>query len=91
MNLFDICESRHRGSETSIAANARVAPHKDAMRRRLLEMIRSAAMGLTSAEIESELGIAKNRFSGRLSELKASGMIYETTATRGGCKVLVAK
>jgi hypothetical protein len=45
--------------------------------------------GATSAEIEQQFGLAKNKFSGRLTELRKAAAIWKSGRQRDGCNVFV--
>lgn len=68
-DLWDICERKHGGAETSAEANARIAPHKAAARAEILDAIRAAADGMTLDELAERFGKASHKISGRVTEL----------------------
>jgi len=77
----DICRNRHRRSDTSMLADQRVNKSRD--RELVYSYIKAAgSYGMTLDEISICLDRAPNRLSGRCSELKKSGRIIATTATR---------
>lgn len=72
--LFDdICEHKHRGADTSVEANAKITPHKASSRAAVLDVIRRKPSTLD--EIAEALGTEKHKVSGRVTELRASGLI----------------
>lgn len=82
---FDVCESRHRGNPASEAANPS-ARHKRDLHEQILRLLECGPM--TSKEIGAHLGREMHVFSGRVSELLATGEIVATTYRRDGCRVL---
>lgn len=89
--LPDITRRKHHGNERSEDANARLDCWKPSARQTIVELIAAkGAVGMTSEELEMALGKAKNKFSGRLSELKLAQVLY-VRGTRNGCDVLVHK
>ena len=79
---FDICANRHRGNAASRAANRRVAKSED--RELVLGIIKSK--GITySKEIAAIMEKPLHTISGRLSELKALGLIEDTGERVEGC------
>ena len=86
---FDPSAKKHKGNPHSVAAYERGKGSHESMSARLLEMIDAAgSQGLTSAEIEQRTGIAKNRFSGRLTQLYTECAIRRE-GERDGCAVWV--
>lgn len=87
LELWDICERRHRGNSESAKAQAQ-RRHKSAEQRaRVLAAIESAgASGLTVDELAARWGVGANVVSGRFSELKAADRIVKhgTRKTRAG-------
>lgn len=91
-DLFDYCAARHGGVETSVAANARVAPVKTRQEAAVLALVRKAGLdGLTLREACLRLGKGMNALSGRFSSLHAKGLIRRTERRREGCFVWVAR
>jgi len=84
-DLFDICERKHGGNPNSVAANERIVPSKDAVRARVLEVVRLHSQ-ITLAELAEMWGVEKNTISGRFSELKTRGLI-EQRGRRDGCGI----
>jgi hypothetical protein len=90
--LADICRGKHHGNPNSEAANARIEPYKATMRERLEKYIAACGpQGATALEIAKVWGKEVYKFSGRLSELKRDGIIFESGRRRDGAEVLVAK
>lgn len=88
-DLFDICLNRHRGNQESREANRRV--RKAEQRERALSAILDAnSCGITCRELAERWGVGMNTISGRLSELKAEGLVVKA-GVRDGCAVLVGK
>lgn len=88
----DPCANKHGGNEASKRAFESVSSGERAKQRKLiLRLIRQAGeKGLTSADLEKMLNMAKHRFSGRLAEAKAAGLIRGTGIYRDHCEVLVS-
>ena len=76
----DICRRKHGGADTSVLAHARVQKARD--RDEVLNLMRRALIGATLDEIANMLGIAPNRISGRITELKKAGLIRDTGKRR---------
>lgn len=83
----DVCISRHRDNAASVAANERIRNSKSAFRAAVYELGRMLGE-FTSKEIAVKLDKPLNSVSGRISELKAAGLIEETAYRRDGCAVL---
>lgn len=84
----DICANRHGGNPQSKAANCRVGYTKAEQRRHVLTFIQvRGALGATTDEVAAGMGKPPNAVSGRLTELKAAGLIVKcgTRRTRSGC------
>lgn len=89
--LADVCRHKHGGNQRSEEANKRLDPWKPSARRTIAELIEARGnKGMTSAELEVALKRPKNRFSGRISELKSAGVLF-VRGSRDGCDVLVHK
>jgi hypothetical protein len=85
----DVTYSRHHGNANSVEANKKSAPFHQADKDRIEKLIRECGKkGMTSAEIEEALGKAKNRFSGRLTQLRAERKVM-VSGSRDGCAVLI--
>jgi hypothetical protein len=79
--VTDVCGRKHRGSETSEAANP-TRESKAEMRQRIRWYLRQCERhGGTWAEISEALGIAYAN-SGRISEMKTSGEVVESGERR---------
>lgn len=85
----DITVSRHRDSPASVEANERIRNSKSADRAAVWDLA-TRLKDFTSKEIAVKLDKALNSVSGRISELKAAGLIRETEYRRDRCTVLVA-
>jgi len=88
ISLLDICERKHGGNAESIAANPSQAA-KTIGRQEVMNTL--GYSWLTSKEIASLMGKDLNCISGRISELKALGMVEKTGVRRGGCAELRRK
>ena len=74
----DITRRKHGGNAQSVAANGKVAPHKAGIRYRIEELVEeSGERGLTLHELCARLNRFPHQISGRMTELKAEGKIYE--------------
>ena len=85
----DVCISRHRGNPESVAANLRAEPNKTEMQERIWAYVRFVGTA-TSKEIADAVSKPINCVSGRISELRAKGMLEATGTRRDGCAVLRA-
>lgn len=86
----DVCARKHGGNRNSEAANKRVAPHKANMRERCRVFIGECGpQGATIHELCKYMGKLPNELSGRLSELKRLGQVFESGRKRNGAEVLV--
>lgn len=87
----DVCHRRHRGSAESCDAFRRVSARLPHQRLAVLEFVRGRGNeGATVHEIAAHFGGTPNQYSGRISELKASGAIEKTDQRRAGAAVVVA-
>ncbi len=89
----DICRNRHRGAETSVAADKKVQKTKD---RELIYgyIFHAGRFGHTLDELSILLHRNPNALSGRLTELRMAGRIIisdERRMTRAGCMARVYK
>lgn len=96
IELWDICQNRHRGNAQSVAAQRRSHPQQANQRAEVLRRIRnSGTVGMTCEEIADGMGVSVNRISGRISELKLAGAIVRTgtrpTRTGSPAAVYVAE
>lgn len=83
----DITVSRHRDAKASNEANARIRNSKSEDRAAVWAL--ATRLGeFTSKEIALRLDKPLNAISGRISELKAAGLIRETEYRRDRCAVL---
>jgi hypothetical protein len=91
--LSDICRGKHHGNTRSEEANRLVAPHKKAARDQILELARQRGQrGITLHELCNEMGKLPHQISGRITELKQDGKLFEQSGDgRDGCAVLVAR
>lgn len=79
----DICANRHKNNPASVEANRKVDKSKD--RAAVLAVVERLGMSY-SKEIARELGKPLNAISGRLSELKALGLLHVLDEKREGCQ-----
>ena len=88
----DVTASRHKGNQQSREANKKVAPYKASMRERIRVWIAARGWdGSTLKEICQGFDKVPNEISGRLSELKAEEVIFNSGRRRDGCAVLVSE
>lgn len=80
----DITARKHRGSATSQAAHRRISPALSKCRQQVLACIAADPAGKTTAEVAAALGKEMHKVSGRLTELKKTGHIYNTKQVRDG-------
>ncbi len=83
----DITGNRHKANAHSAAANERVEPAKDVMRRKIYDWARAFG-SFTLKDVCRAFDKLPNQVSGRLSEMKALGMVKETGESRERCAVL---
>ena len=77
----DICSNRHKGNANSFLANLRVAGRKHSLRERFyLSLYHDGPQ--TCEEVSYRLQIRYTTCSGRVSELKAEKLIWETGEQR---------
>jgi hypothetical protein len=81
----DICSNRHKNNPASVEANKRTDKARD--RETILNYFRCRGRSYLK-EVERNTGIGKTTVSGRLSELKADGILRETDVRKEGCCVL---
>ena len=80
----DICAGRHGGNEQSAQANERGATGRAEQRARVLaEIERAGRAGLTCKELAERWGVGMNAISGRFTELKTSGDIWQAVDDNG--------
>ncbi len=88
----DICARKHQGNRHSREAHERVKIFKNSMRERCRIFIAGCGFqGATLAEICKAFGKEKNALSGRLSELRREGLIFDSKPERDGFAVYVAR
>ena len=81
--MNDVCANRHRGNANSVAAHNRIAGKLPEMQRIVFDVIdASGAIGVSLSEICAALERPPNAISGRITELKKSGLITKT-----GCRI----
>ena len=80
----DICTNKHGFNEQSVEANKKVMKQRD--KRTVLNFIASQGRG-HSKEIARYMSKPLNCISGRLSELKADGIIIDTGLREEGCAI----
>ena len=85
LELWDVCAKKHGGNIHSRAANEKAAVSK-ARRKALIHEAILTHGSLTLKEYCELSGCEKNAVSGRFSELKAEGEIYQQ-GRRDGCGV----
>lgn len=92
--LPDICRNRHGRNEKSEAANVRVQPFKKTTRDHIAEYVmRAGDGGATVREIAQAFGYGDgiNKISGRITELKRAGRVFDSGRERDGCSVLTVR
>ena len=91
MNLqhhdFDICERKSRRSATSFEAHESIKFEKSRMRDEILKWAKTFGPFTLKDAMEAFGITSANKISGRLSELKRDGEIYETGQRREKCAV----
>jgi hypothetical protein len=89
---FDVTASKHRGNLNSQAANLRLLPHKASMRERIRIFVAACDFrGATVKEIAEAFGKQLHQISGRISEGKLAGELFDSGRDRDGCSVLVSR
>ena len=83
---------KHGGNSASMDAYSVSVNHHESDRERIYRFIARHPYGVTSKEISEQCMNHKplHIFSGRLTQLKADGLIRVTDERRGGAQVLVA-
>ena len=94
LELWDVCERKHRGNAESQAARKRCNTAEQ--RERVFAAIREAGTeGLTCHELAARWGVSPNKISGRFSELKRNGLVRKngtrTNDAGAKCGVIVAE
>jgi predicted transcriptional regulator len=85
--MNDICRSRHRDNKESRDANPAGVVKKQ-VQKVVLSLLQIKSHGMTSKEIADVLDRPLNAISGRISELKALGLVEPTGERKEGCAVL---
>jgi hypothetical protein len=89
---FDISARKHKGNPNSKAANLVVRPHKSSMRERIRIFVAACDFrGATVKEIAEAFGKQLHQISGRISEGKLAGELFDSGRDRDGCSVLVSR
>jgi hypothetical protein len=90
---FDISARKHQGNENSQEANLRAIPMKGRNRERIRKLVAYRKdRGATLKELSVLLGKFPHQVSGRITELKKLGEIFDSNREpRDGCSVLVAR
>jgi hypothetical protein len=88
---LDVCAQKHGGNPESVAANRRASEKKFTLRTAIYMYLRlDKPRGATCKEMAAHFIKPMHAISGRISELKAMGMIIATDELRDGGRVLVA-
>lgn len=90
----DVCANRHGGNQESAEAHERVAPGKQQMHARIYAWALAQPAGITCDEASVAFQCSPNAISGRLSEMKALGLLRATSErrkTRSGCGARVLR
>ena len=87
--IFDVCKNRHKMSETSVEANLRAENTKTHWQAEVLKFAELYGKdGFTLKDVCRALDKPLNALSGRLSEVKALGLIEPIEGERReGCQV----
>jgi hypothetical protein len=88
MLTTDITANRHKNNPESIDANKRIEPTKADWRKRIALYMNCVGGDWTLKELCRAFDKSPNEISGRLSEMKASGILEPTGERREGCAVL---
>ena len=90
---IDITANRHGGNTESVKAHNRIASVKASSRQKVYEYALSRGLvGVTTDEVAEEFEVSPNAISGRLTELKALGLLVKTDICRktfSGCSARV--
>ena len=81
----DISINKHKGNSASFDANKKV--NKEVNRLRVLSIIKEQGQA-SSKMIARIMGVELHHISGRISELKADGIIEDTGLRKEGCALL---
>lgn len=74
LDYSDITVNRHGGNENSAKANVSVTPKKKIQKQKIFELLCAKRHCVHS--LEEVLGLSANHFSGRITALKAEGVIH---------------
>lgn len=80
-DLFDICQSRHKGNPQSAEAHESIVTEKSRMHQAILAYLRHEG-GCTCEQVEQGLGLSHQTASARMSELKARGLARDSGRRR---------
>lgn len=90
--LPDITRGKSHGHRNSELANVAIHPTKAGLRDRVHKFVAGCAeRGTTIHEIAKFLEKPVHSVSGRVSELKADNLIFDSGRDRDGCSVLVQR
>jgi hypothetical protein len=89
----DITANRHGGNSESVKAHKRISSIKSSTRQKIYEYALSRGLvGVTTDEVAEQFETSPNAVSGRLTELKALGLLVKTEIcrkTQSGCSARV--
>jgi hypothetical protein len=89
----DVTENRHGGNTESVKAHKRIAPSKESVRQKIYAYALSRGLvGVTTDEVAEQFSTTPNAISGRMTELKALGLLVKTEIcrkTQSGCSARV--
>lgn len=89
---WDVTSGKHGGHKNSRTANDKVAPHKESIRERIrVFVVACGHKGTTLAEIASCFGKQLHQVSGRLTELKISGHLFQSGRDAQGFTIYVGR
>ena len=92
LDLIDITDRKHRGSQESRDAHDRVVQTKRIMHERIMRLVQARGdFGATSKEIAYALGKQLHAISGRCSELVMQGRLKKSGLRRAGAAVLLVR
>lgn len=90
---YDVTATRHGGNTESVKAHKRIASVKASSRQKVYEYALSRGLvGVTTDEVAEEFEVSPNVVSGRMTELKALGLLVKTDIlrkTNSGCSARV--
>jgi DNA-binding transcriptional ArsR family regulator len=89
--MSDITANRHKGAATSVEAHDRIKKTLPRQRAAVLALYRARPSGYTVHEVAEKFNVSPNVISGRLSELKKSGLLFPSGERRGNAAVLKIK